>query len=167
MKPTPAFGLTLLACLMAIMPAAQADDLDRAFGAQRKPAKNETRVERSVGEATQAGREGVVTRAEEREQALRRDASRALERDAPATPARRGTTPAESHAPAPTAANFVCRFRCTNANLLGADKNKMSIRVTAPDARAATDRAARDADAACLAQVRRVLESGSVTCTKL
>lgn len=152
--------LAFCVSLLAAAPGARADDVERALSAQSKPAKQEVRVDRSVGEAAHASREGVAARATAREEARLRDLSRAPDR-----------APAESGAAAQassgsTGSRFLCQYRCTNAKFLGADKTTLSVAVTAGNERAAIDQAVSHAGKTCHRQTQRVFEHGSASCRK-
>ena len=153
--------------MWAVAPMANTDDIDRAFGAQRKPAKSEVKVDGSVGEAAQTSRAGVAERATAREEARSRELSRASQ---PSTETRseggRGTASASrSTSSAIKQKRFVCQYVCSNEALLTyKDKAHRSVIVDAPDQKAAVAKAIETANASCFRETRMILDAGSASC---
>jgi hypothetical protein len=109
------YGLAALVCSQAF-----ADDIDKAFGAQKKAPAITTRTDTSVHSAADAHREAVRERAIEREEdraeqmrALReRQQEQAAEQpsQAPAAPAARASS------------NFSCNYICHQGNIVAANE---------------------------------------------
>lgn len=137
---------TLIGFLTCCVSSALADDIDKAFGAQTKSEKAETRTDSAVQNANGESRQGVVTRVLAREQARREEMNRLA--------ASSSTTDNESKSaktPPPANGNFTCDFICSTTNMVMANNRSplLNVSVSARDAQQARDLALPSAKTMC------------------
>jgi hypothetical protein len=130
-----------------------ADDIDKAFGAQTKSEKTQTRTDRSVQSANDESRQGVVTRALAREQARREEMNR-LASSSVATE----NEPKSVKASNAAAGNFTCDFMCSTVNIIEADHRSplLNLSINANGEQQARDLAGPSAKSVCWDQFKMV-----------
>ncbi len=132
--------------LISFVSPSLANDIDKAFGAQTKPEKSETRTDNAVQNANGESRRGVVTRALAREQARREEMSRL---STASSTSENETKSAKTLSPAN--GNFTCDFMCSTTNIVTANNRSplLNVAVSARDSQQAKDLVLSTAKAMC------------------
>jgi hypothetical protein len=85
----------------------------------------------------------------------------ALSESAPASPSAQTSSPASA-----SSDTYLCYYQCTNANLLGSDKTRLSVTIRASSKDAAIDEVIKHGKATCYQQTQRIYDTGSQSCKK-